>query len=287
MSSDQIAPTATEPVPAAADDVVDPVDRARRYAADRAVVIPDLKVLYLPVPKAGCTSLLWLLVDLAGLDRERFLRSTTREVTLSMTVHDLWMWGRDGLRLSDLSDADREAAFASDAWFRFTVVREPASRLWSAWQSKLLMREPRFVETFGAEPWFPDLPTADAPDRVVDDFRAFVGGIGARWDEEFIRDPHWTPQSDIVGGLPLNHIGRLESLDATLVALREHVGDRPEFDRPLPRENRTPLRYDPVVYDDSAASVVREIYSHDFAEFGYPPLIAGDSDGAQIGRAHV
>ena len=110
-----------------------PIERASHYATTRSVVQPDLKVLYLPVPKTGCTSMLWLLADLAGLDRERFYRTTTREVTLPMTVHDMWVWGREGLRVTDLTDEAQEEMLTDDSWLRFTMVREPASRLWSAW----------------------------------------------------------------------------------------------------------------------------------------------------------
>jgi hypothetical protein len=99
------------------------------------------------MPKAGCTSLLWLLADLAGIPAETFAQSALPEVSPALTVHDMSLWG-EGFRLSDYADAERERILTDDGWFRFTLVRHPAPRLWSAWQSKLLLREPRFVVAY-------------------------------------------------------------------------------------------------------------------------------------------
>ena len=93
-------------------------------------------------------------------------------------------------------------------------MREPAKRLWSAWQSKLLLREPRFVEDFGAEPWFPRLP--EDPAGIVEDFRRFVAAVG----DGAAVDVHWAVQSDLVGQLPLSHVGRLEEMGADAAAAR-------------------------------------------------------------------
>jgi len=254
--------------------------RLREHVRQRTIVLPEHRVLFFPMPKAGCTSTLWLLAAVVGLSPDDFARSALPEVSPALVVHDLGRWPRR-FRLGELGPAEAKPALHDDGWFRFTVVRDPGPRLWSAWQSKLLMREPRFVETYGGFPWFPEPPSKRAPERVLDAFRGFVVGIADQWADEPIRDPHWTPQSEIVGSIALNHVGRLESLDATIAALREHVGDRPEFERPVPRENRTPLRYDPLVYDDASAAVVRDLYRDDFEQFGYPPLVTNDDDGAR------
>ena len=54
-------------------------------------------------------------------------------------------------RAAVAQDADAQLAVGArssaaispeNGWFVFTVVRHPAARLFSAWQSKLLLREP-------------------------------------------------------------------------------------------------------------------------------------------------
>ena len=115
-----------------------------QHVLQRTVVLPELRVLFLPVPKAGCTTLLWLLAELAGLSAEDFADSGGPEVSAATLVHDLSQW-RPENRLAQYEGEERERILTEDGWFRFTVVRGPAKRLCSAWQSKLLLREPRFV----------------------------------------------------------------------------------------------------------------------------------------------
>ena len=128
-----------------------------RHVLERTVVLPEHKVLYLPVPKAGCTTVLWVLAELAGVAPETFERSALPEVSAALTVHDTALWPPE-LRLSSYEGEERERLLGEDGWLRFSLVRDPATRLWSAWQSKLLLREPRFVDAFGEAAWFPRVP---------------------------------------------------------------------------------------------------------------------------------
>ena len=63
-----------------------------RHVELRTVVLPDLKIVFLPIPKGGCTSILWLLSGLAEIPPETFLHSTLPEVSPSLTVHDMSLW---------------------------------------------------------------------------------------------------------------------------------------------------------------------------------------------------
>ena len=242
-----------------------------RHVLERTVVLPEHKVLYLPVPKAGCTTVLWVLAELAGLTADDFAESGGPEVSAATTVHDLSHW-RPEHRLARYDGEERERILGEDGWFRFTLVREPAKRLWSAWQSKLLLREPRFVEDFGAEPWFPRLP--QDPGAIVEDFRRFVAAVG----DGTAVDVHWAVQSDLVAQLPLSHVGRLEEMGETLRLLEEHAGGGAWPARPR-RENRSPLSLPGHAYDEPTAAIVREHYARDFDAYGYsfaPPARGGD-----------
>ena len=122
-----------------------------RHVLERTVVLPRQRVLFLPTPKAACTNVLWTLAGLAGLPPDRFDRSPLPEVSPALTVHDMNLWP-DELRLIRYEGAERERVLAEDGWLRFSLVRDPAPRLWSGWQSKLLLREPRFAADFGDAP---------------------------------------------------------------------------------------------------------------------------------------
>ena len=52
-----------------------------RHVLERTVVLPEQRVLFVPVPKAGCTTVLWRLAALAGLPLDAFERSAMPEVS--------------------------------------------------------------------------------------------------------------------------------------------------------------------------------------------------------------
>ena len=241
-----------------------------QHVLQRTVVLPELRVLFLPVPKAGCTSVLWLLAEMAGLDAEQFARSPLPEVSPALTVHDMNVWGA-GRRLGDFEGAERDRVLTEDGWLRFSLVRHPGTRLWSAWQSKLLLREPRFVEELGDAPWFPRVP--DDPAHVVEDFRRFVAALPAG-DAE---DVHWAVQRHLTEQLPLDHVGRVERLADTLAVLRAHVGEQVWPGRPG-RENRSPLKMPAHAYDEPALAIMHERYAADLGGFGYDRLEPAAAD---------
>jgi Sulfotransferase family len=238
----------------------------------RTVVLPELKVLYLPIPKAGWTTVLWLLAELADIPFETFEHSTLPGVSPALTVHDMRLWG-PGRRLADYQGEERERVLDEDGWFRFSVVRDPTPRLWSAWQSKLLLREPRFLADHGGEAWFPRVPR-DAGE-IVEDFQRFVAAVAAG---EAV-DVHWSAQHDLVDQLPLDHVGRLESLDDTLELLKAHVsGARwPEKTR---HENRTPLPLPRAAFDVATANALNRHFAADFDAFGYDGVEPSTGDEA-------
>jgi hypothetical protein len=268
VSPAKIAPQkpGPEPVPS------EPALPFANHVEQRTVVLLEQRVLFLPMPKAGCTSVLWLLAELAGIPLETFAHSVLPEVSPALTVHDMSLWW-EGHRLADYEADERERVLTEEGWLRFTVVRHPGPRLWSAWQSKLLLREPRFVAAFGDQPWFPRMP--GQPADLVEDFRRFVAALpsGA------VEDVHWGVQHDLAAQLPLTHIGRVERLDDTLAVLREHVS------RDLPplgggRENRTALPPAPNAYDDVGLAVLHDRYRDDFQQYGYDLVSASENADA-------
>jgi sulfotransferase famil protein len=222
------------------------------HVRSHTVVLPQQRVLFLPMPKAACTSVLWALAELAGMTPEDFDGSTLPEPSAALTVHDMNAWAPD----HRFSHYEGEM----EGWLRFTVVRDPWRRLWSAWVSKLLLREPRFVAQYGEQPWFPREPEDAA--AIVEDFRRFVAAVGAGEAE----DVHWAVQHDLSSQLPLTHVGRAERLSDTMRLLYEHVGTEPA---PAARRNASPLALPPDAYDAESAETVRRFYAADFAEFGY------------------
>ena len=240
------------------------------HVLQRAIVVERVRLFFTPVPKAGCTSLLWSLAELARLQEKQFAESTGREVTRALVIHDLSRWP-DPFRFGKREPEDREQIQQASDWLRFTVVRHPFRRLWSAWQSKILLAEPQFIARYSAEPWFPG-PARSAAD-VLKAFRQFMDALRA--DPDLVRaDVHWAPQVDVIEhpSVTYNHIGHVEKLGETLDRIREHLRTFPAADFTEPaRANVSSLPYADELFTEEDARFLAEMYADDLREFGYEP----------------
>ena len=242
-----------------------------------AVVLDDLRLAYVPVPKAASTSILCALAEFLGSPTELRVHSRKLEVTRNATVHDGSMW-EPSQRLLRKSPDEHMRILHSEDWFRFTVVREPVRRMWSAWVSKVLVRDPRFVVSFGDD-LFPAPPSSS--NDVLEGFRRFVAGLPTRSDWH---DVHWTSQVELIGvpEIPYALIGRTEAIDDVEALVSSYVLQ--QGGRALPalrRENRSFLPYSPAVLDEPAHDACVRFTNADCEAFGYEPLeYAGSSPNA-------
>ena len=236
------------------------------------VVFDELRLAYVPVPKAASTSILGALFELAGGGLDDRMRSLKHEATRDQTVHDASLWDPRH-RLEQRSATEREWILESDEWFRFTVVREPARRIWSAWVSKVLVRDPRFVLMFG-EDWFPAVPSSAID--VVTSFRAFVSGLPNQPDWA---DPHWSAQHELAGisRIEYDHVGRLESLDQTEAVLSHYIAQRGGTLPALGTKNGSLLPFSPGLFDRPTRNACLRLTADDRRALGYEPV--QDADG--------
>lgn len=231
------------------------------------VALDQVRLAYVPVPKAASTSILAALAEIRGLGPERRARSRKLEAIRSTTVHDGSLWDRED-RLRWKSSWELEWILHSDEWFRFTVVREPAQRLWSGWVTKVLVRDPRFVVSFG-EDWFPPVPSSAVD--VLESFREFVTELPGNPDSI---DSHWSSQADLAGvsRIPYDHVGRVEQLEQTEQAIGTYLGRRGVTLPRLRAENRSFLPFSPGVFDHAAHDACMRWIDVDCEAFGYEPL---------------
>lgn len=232
-------------------------------------MLPRWKVVYVAVPKAACTSLKWLVADLQGEDRERFFGVLTREVGRELTIHRRRRWQHTPT-LHDLSSDELAAISPERGWFVFAVTRHPTARLWSAWESKLLLREPKWVERFAGEAWFPRLPKTTR--EVIEDFVRFVGAIAADPDQKIMRDRHFLPQSRLLtpDRTPYTHVYETREIPRLLEHLEEHLrANGWEGTLTLPPSNASPLRPLPAVFTPEVTDAIGRVYAEDFERLGY------------------
>lgn len=240
----------------------------------RALVLDRWRVVYVVTPKAMCTGLLWALATLQEEPLEATSSSRTAEVTRTLAVHDPLVW-RSTRSLHDLPPGEIAAITADDDWFRFCFSRHPVDRLWSAWQSKLLLREPAYAARFGAAAWFPRFPSDG--EAVAEDFARFVDALAA--DPALLTaDQHWAPQQHLLrpADFPYTVIGRVEEATATLERLRRHLRAQGRLDGVDPgRRNTGLLPRSAVLRDPALLRRIEERYAADMAAFGYRPAAVG------------
>ena len=232
-------------------------------------VLPRWKVVYVSVPKAACTSLKWLVADLQEEDPARFHRALTREVGRGMTIHRRRRWQGTPM-LHKLSDEELADIAPERGWFVFAVVRHPTERLWSAWQSKFLLREPRWVARFADEPWFPRVP--ETTRDVVEDFQRFVRSLADDPSQLVMRDRHFQPQTQLVAPdrTPYTRIYKTRDIPELLRDLDAHLRGRGwDGSLRLDAKNETPFRPLPSMFSAETTDGVLAVYGEDFERFGY------------------
>ncbi len=238
-------------------------------APGNSFVLPKHKIVYISVTKVACTSLRWMVADLAGETLEDFYPAVGAQQTRLMTVHgsrDRW---KQTPQLTDLSPEELAEISTDNGWLIFAVVRDPWSRLWSAWQSKFLVRHAFYTDHYVDEPWFPRV--ASSPEQVIEDFRTFV--LARPWEthEVLSTDWHFKPQITSVRPRKLNYtkiydLSELSTLFRDVKAHLEDLGMPSELY--TPRANETPLPLVREVLSPDVAATIEDSYRKDFAAFG-------------------
>ena len=256
-------------------------------ALPTGVVSAAWKLVYVPVPKAACTSMLWTLADVQQETAEPLGIATSAAVTRSLLVHEPAFWRRTAL-LHTLPEAEWSRIQGDAEWLIFTITREPVGRLWSAWQSKLLMREPRFAGAFGDRSWFPRIPRS--PRDVVEDFRRFVEALGD--DEALLRaDRHWQPQVELLAldRVGFTHVGTTAAYARTLDVVERHLAGQ-GWRGPLAsrHENATLIGVDALgAVDEDTRRAIESIYADDMRGLGYAGRTAPSAGAVDEQAAHL
>src|SRR4051794_33337013 len=232
-------------------------------------VLPEHKIVYMSVTKVACTSIRWMIADIAGEDLESFYDGLAAHQTRLMTIHrnrDHW---QKTPQLFALSEAERAEISRDNGWFIFAVVRDPWSRLWSGWQSKFLVRHAFYVDQYIREPWFPRVP--ESQEQVIEDFRRFVHAEPWVTHPQLSTDVHFLPQVHSVRPQGVNYtrvydITEMSELFRDIKAHLAALGK--DTDLYVPRANETPLPLIPAVLDNGVAEAIQQSYHADFEAYG-------------------
>jgi hypothetical protein len=106
----------------------------------QAMMVKDLKLVYLPLAENGCSSLKQMVASLGGVELE-----PGEDIHIKLDTE------RTGLKFADRSEDEIRHALSSPDWMRFVVIRDPLDRLMSAYIEKFILHRnhPRIEETVG------------------------------------------------------------------------------------------------------------------------------------------
>jgi hypothetical protein len=249
-------------------------------------VLRRWKTVYVSVPKAACTSLKWLVADLQGEDPEHFYETPSAETSRSMTIHHRSRWQRTPM-LTELDDEELAEVSPENGWFVFSVVRHPAARLWSGWQSKFLLHEPHFAKHF-PEVTLPRIPTSTSD--VVEDFHTFVRSLGADPTAPILLDRHFRSQSRLLrtDRVPYTRVYQTAEFGELMRDLTAHLEPLGLEQMPaLRRSNETPLAPIQQLFTPEVVDVVGRHYADDFEEFGYPDVVPKGLSASEYSAAEL
>ena len=226
-------------------------------------VVERLRLLYVRVPKAACSTMLWGLLEWAGHDPSIMdgslnpLLSTPGEVVQDRDLYPV-------PTLADVNPPLRHDALTGSDWMRLAVVRNPYSRLYSAWESKVLLRPPankKFAKS-------PDLVQGERGIDVGASFRSFVSALSES-PEGWLSERHFCPQVDLVPTAVIDGIKVVPTTGITdlFARLSERAGVKV-----TPRRSNEGLGINGTsLLDADTAKKIATLYAADFELTGIDP----------------
>jgi tetratricopeptide (TPR) repeat protein len=215
-------------------------------------VVPQFKCIYVAIPKVATSTVLRNLYHITYKDDQYLtedLRSAMKGIVIPGQEFTGYYWEKV---ISVINDKD---------YFTFTFVRNPYSRILSAYLEKFI-RDGKYRPPLGFEP---DI----APNEI-----SFVEFL-RRVREYPVSDlnAHFTPQWYVLGldrSMKYDFIGRLENMSSDLPYVLSQLNENQTFEvlhqAPHARNAAEKLKQ---YYSEEEQALVAEIYEDDFKYFGY------------------
>jgi glycosyltransferase involved in cell wall biosynthesis len=235
------------------------------YLRGNSYLSEKYKLLYIATPKVACTSLKWWFASLEGYSLALTKVTDSSESDPDLIIHDSFY--KIAPTVTGLLPNALAEPLISGSYFRFAVVRNPYKRIFSAWQSKILLREPLQAEPYLKEDFF-WLPVNNEAD-LAHAFERFLEHLAACEAPNYL-DFHWTPQATLLRPdlIDYSNLSRIEDIINLKLALAKHLG--PDAPEPFTsRRNEGLIPYLPEFITERAAELIKFLYAQDFQIFGY------------------
>lgn len=225
-----------------------------------------LKLFYVATPKVACTSVKWWLAELEGYAEAIRAFKGSAETDPDLVIHDGFAYIAP--QIAGVTDEELQILSKDASCFRFAIVRNPYKRIFSAWQSKLLLQEPLQVGPYLEQPFFRQ--EIRKKDDVALAFEGFLEHLMAHETPSFW-DCHWTPQHDLLRPdlFEYSMVAHIENIHKLSEALARHMGSTYVDPFATRRTNESLIPYLEELITPRSAELIRSLYAKDFKTFGY------------------
>ncbi|MBN6740055.1 sulfotransferase family 2 domain-containing protein [Acidithiobacillus sp. MC6.1] len=254
------------------DSMVDLDARIAENLRFGSVYLPDKGLHFIATPKAACTAIKWWLANLESADWSLVNGLDSMESEPSLRIHDLLQRA-----LPHAVSKDIPALFdacADPKVFRFAFVRNPYTRAFSGWLSKLAVQEAEQIGNY-REAAFARMPLRNR-EEVRQAFEAFLQYLLESEAPDRWKDPHWIPQTLLLRSdrIHYSQIFPVEEMAAAMQTLTNKLNSQGLTAVPtLGRYNESLFPYARSYLTEQSIALIRQLYASDFQAFGYDPEI--------------
>lgn len=216
------------------------------------------KFIYVATPKAACCTIKNIIYELEK-----------KEIPSQIPgVRNIHLRTGTGIKsLMSYSESLIETMLRDDTYTRFAVVRNPYSRVTSAWANKIHQKAPAYRDlqrkistALGIDPETPP------------SFKAFIQWLTSTQSPQDC-DLHWRPVSNILMHdlIEYHYIVHTEKLEIELKPVLTRIGVEESSEILLKRHTANeslPLNWE-ILYDEETAQFVYDFFSEDFIRYGY------------------
>ncbi|MBX7164674.1 MAG: sulfotransferase family 2 domain-containing protein, partial [Saprospiraceae bacterium] len=242
------------------------------YLRGNSYLSKKKRLLYIATPKVACTSLKWWFADLEGHTHLLTKEVDSEESDPDLVIHD--SYPKVAPHVTGLSPEQLTEPLVSDEYFRFAVVRNPFKRIFSAWQSKILLQEPIQSKLYSEKAFF-QMPVKSMVDIKLA-FESFLEYLMEQEAPDYL-DYHWTPQFDLLRPdlISYSNLSKIENTKQLEEALLLHIGFETQSPFGYRRSNESLIPYSTEVFTQHAVELILHLYKKDFEHFDYSTDIPG------------
>jgi len=246
-------------------------DRFIEHSLHTSMFFPQTRLMVAGNPKAAGTTLRWWLLGAHGIDvgectsSSWWGESAPRQVVWDDRAPTRYIWPQ-------LTEGAKQDALESRDVLTVLPIRNPITRVFSAWSSKYLIAEPGYEARLPDE--FPRLPDelSDAAE-IAGCFEGFTTALRQVVDDRGFEsvDVHLWPQHRLLARSPAGETLTLrqEAMADGIAQIADHLRSHGIDAGSAPHINETVVPYRGELVTDLALASIVALYEGDLERFGY------------------